>query len=64
MLQKPRGGGSFSEEVLQLEGQELVSVLYQRIGRKVTSVVIWKIKQISYQNIAKLDSFHKNHYAF
>ena len=43
MLQQAREGRSFSEGVLHLEGQEVVSELDQRIGRKVASTRIFVV---------------------
>ena len=37
IFQLPRGSGSFSEEALYLEGQELVLVQDQSTGRTVVS---------------------------
>ena len=49
MLQQPRGGGSFSEGVLHLRGQELVTAWNQRTGSKVAVdgetwwLLLWKL---------------------
>ena len=66
-LQQLKEGGNFSEWVLCLKGEQLVSLWDQRTDKKLASVRVtqwpllwiwvcfsWKIKQISYWNIAKL----------
>ena len=40
IFQQPRGDGSFSKEVLHSKGQELVSALDKRTGKKMSSTRI------------------------
>ena len=65
MLHQPRGGLNFSERVIHLERQELVSVWDQRTGRYVTSdsttwwLLLWMLSCLCYKLKNKANNWPK-----